>query len=183
LTAPTSSGAAPKLLPVGSEVGFLGNVAIPAELYFVARVPAPIAGMAYPSRLDWELLAAEGVRHVVCLTHDTPPYDCSPVEFHGVVLQDLFARPAGPDDPDAERARVERAASIVADAVRRGEGVAVHCRGGRGRAGTVLGVALVQLGHDPRRIVTYLDALHHARGKDGWPEHPWQAAQVLQCVV
>ncbi len=172
-----------KLLAPAAEVGFLGAVAMPAELYFVTRTPAALVGMAYPSRVDWSLLAEEGVHHVVCLTHDDPPYDASPLLVHGVALQDLFARTAGPDDTAAERERVLRAAGIVVDAVQRGEGVAVHCRGGRGRAGTVLGVALVQLGHDPKRVVDYLDRLHRARSKDGWPEHPWQAELVLKGVV
>jgi hypothetical protein len=171
------------LLAPGAEVGFLGTAAIPAELYFVTRSPIALVGMAYPSRIDWSLLAAEGVHHVVCLTHDDPPYDASPLQVHGIALQDLFARHNGPDDPDRERERVLRAAGIVVEAARRGEGSAVHCRGGRGRAGTVLGVALVQLGHDPKRVVTYLDQLHRARSKDGWPEHPWQADQVLRGVV
>ncbi|HEY3832823.1 MAG TPA: hypothetical protein VGO03_11055, partial [Acidimicrobiia bacterium] len=171
------------LLAPGAEVGFLGSAAMPAELYFVCRSPVALAGMAYPSRIDWSLLAAEGVQHVVCLTHDDPPYDASPLAVHGIALQDLFARHGPPDDPERERARVLRAAGIVVAGAQRGEGSAVHCRGGRGRAGTVLGVALVQLGHDPKRVVSYLDQLHRARSKDGWPEHPWQADTVLKCVV
>ena len=168
-----------KLLPPAAEVGFLGAAAMPAELYFVTRSPVALVGMGYPSRIDWSLLAAEDVRHVVCLTHDEPPYDPAPLQVHGIALQDMFARTGGPDDPVAERERVHRAAAVVVGAVERGEGAAVHCRGGRGRAGTVLGVALVQLGHDPQRVVDYLDRLHRARGKDGWPEHPWQAGVVL----
>jgi hypothetical protein len=171
--------ARPQLLVAGGEVGFLGAAAMPAELYFVTRDPVALVGMAYPSRVDWTLLAEQGVHHVVCLTHDEPPYDAAPLTVYGIALQDMFARTGDPDDPAAERARVVRAAGIVVDAANRGEGVAVHCRGGRGRAGTVLGVALVQLGHDPKAVVAHLDAIHRARGKGGWPEHPWQAQVVL----
>ncbi len=159
-------------------MGFLGDVAIPAELYFVTREPVAIVGMGYPARIDWPLLHAAGVHHVVCLTHDEPLYDAAPLTHTAVALQDLFASPTGPTDPDAELARVRHAADAVVQAVARGDGVAVHCRGGRGRAGTVIGVALVRLGLDANTVVEHLDAVHRARGKGGWPEHEWQAATV-----
>lgn len=170
----------PKLLAPAGEVGFLGDAAIPADLYFVTREPVPIVGMGYPARVEWPLLHAEGVHHVVCLTHDEPLYDASPLAVTAIALEDMYAAPAaGPRDADAELARVRRAADAVVDAVQRGEGIAVHCRGGRGRAGTVIGVALVRLGLDARLVVQHLDAIHRARGKGGWPEHPWQASAVL----
>ena len=83
-----------------------------------------------------------------------------------------------PDDPEHERARVFEAAADVVSHMERGIGVAVHCMGGRGRTGTVLGVALVQLGHEPEAVVAYLDATARARSKLGWPESPWQAEVV-----
>jgi hypothetical protein len=179
--AAASGATRPVLIPPGSEVGFLGDAAIPADLYFVAHQPVEIIGMGFPSRVDWQLLWERGVRHVVCLTHrDATPYDASPLTVHLHGLQDLFARPEGPDDPDRERALVHAAAGAVVDAVLAGEGVAVHCRGGRGRVGTVLGVALVRLGHAPADVVTWFDRLHRMRGKGGWPETPWQAEVVLR---
>jgi protein-tyrosine phosphatase len=54
----------------------------------------------------------------------------------------------------------------------------VHCMGGRGRTGTVIGVALVMLGHDADDTVAYLDRVARARGRRGWPESPWQANVV-----
>jgi protein-tyrosine phosphatase len=59
-----------------------------------------------------------------------------------------------------------------------GIGVAVHCMGGRGRTGTVIGVALVQLGHDPEAVIDYLHELAVGRGRRGWPESQWQADTV-----
>ncbi len=169
-----------QLIAPGTEVGFLGEAAIPADVYFLARAPAPLVGMGFPARIDWTLLFETGVRHVVCLTHDdVAPYDSGPIRTHAIALQDLFCEPGGPTDPLMERELVERAARIVSDALAIDEGVAVHCRGGRGRAGTVLGVALTNLGHRPRDVVDYLDRLHRARGKGGWPESPWQASIVL----
>jgi hypothetical protein len=50
--------------------------------------------------------------------------------------------------------------------------------GGRGRTGTVLGVALVHLGHDPDAVVDHLHRLAIGRGRRGWPESPWQADVV-----
>jgi hypothetical protein len=163
-----------RLIAPASEVRFVGPMAMPAELYFLARQPVALAGMAYPSRVDWNALYEEGLRHVVCLTHDTAPYDPAPLTITTIALQDLYTG-VTPDDPEAERARIRRAATAVVTSLEAGAGVAVHCRGGRGRAGTVLGVALVMLGHEPETVVSYLDRIHTIRGKGGWPESAWQA--------
>jgi len=173
----TSDGPRLRLLPPASEVRFVGPMAMPAELYFLARQPVALAGMAYPSRVDWDALHDEGLRHVVCLTHDEAPYDPAPLTVTAISLQDLYTGVV-PDDPDAEHARIARAANVVVDAITAGDGVAVHCRGGRGRAGTVLGCALAKLGHEPDAIVAYLDRIHRIRGKGGWPESEWQADAV-----
>jgi protein-tyrosine phosphatase len=133
--------------------------------------------MAYPSRVDWNALFDEGLRHVVCLTHDEAPYDPTPLTVTAIALQDLYTGVV-PDDPAAELERIERAATIVVDSLAAGDGVAVHCRGGRGRAGTVLGSALVMLGQDADAAVAYLDRIHTIRGKGGWPESAWQAEAV-----
>src|SRR6476619_2941256 len=106
-------------------------MAMPAELYFLARQPVALAGMAYPSRVDWNALHDEGLRRVVCLTHDEAPYDPAPLAVTAISLQDLYTGVI-PDDPEAELARIVRAATIVVDSLAAGEGVAVHCRGGRG---------------------------------------------------
>ncbi|HEX4492280.1 MAG TPA: hypothetical protein VH914_13810 [Acidimicrobiia bacterium] len=166
-----------RLLPPASEVRFVGPMAMPAELYFLARAPVALAGMAYPARVDWDAMWKEGLRHVVCLTHDAPPYDPAPLSITTIALQDLYTG-VTPDDPQEEVIRVRHAAMAVVDSVRAGNGVVVHCRGGRGRAGTVLGTALVLLGHDPDDAVAYLDRIHTIRGKGGWPESAWQAETV-----
>src|SRR3954454_6379874 len=99
-----------RLVAPGSIVGFLGDLAVPADFYWVAREPVALAGMAYPGRVDWTALAAEGVGHVVCLTHDEPRYDPAPLHWTAVRLDDLYH--AGPPrDPAAERARVFEAAA------------------------------------------------------------------------
>jgi hypothetical protein len=166
-----------RLLAPASEVRFVGPMAMPAELYFVARRPVALAGMAYPSRVDWNALYDEGLRRVVCLTHDEAPYDATPLTVTAIALEDLYTGVV-PNDPAAERTRILRAATIVVESISAGKGVAVHCRGGRGRAGTVLGCALVMLGHEPELVVEHLDRIHTIRGKGGWPESAWQAEVV-----
>ena len=73
---------------------------------------------------------------------------------------------------------VDEAAADVVEHITRGIGVAVHCMGGRGRTGTVLGVALVRLGHEPDTVVDYLHRVAVGRGRRGWPESAWQADTV-----
>jgi protein-tyrosine phosphatase len=50
--------------------------------------------------------------------------------------------------------------------------------GGRGRTGTVIGVALVRIGHAADTTIEHLDRVARARGRRGWPESPWQAEVV-----
>ena len=166
-----------RVLPPGAHTGFLGNLCVPDDLYWIARDPVALAGMSYPGRADWELLHEHGIGHVVCLSHAAPKYDPAPCTITAVRLQDLVSG-GEPNDPKRERALVEDAATEVVARLERGIGVAVHCMGGRGRTGTVIGVALVRLGSDPEAIVEYLDRLARARGRRGWPESPWQASVV-----
>ncbi len=166
-----------RLLPVGAHTGFLGALCVPDDLYWVSRTPVALAGMSYPGRADWSLLASEGIGHVVCLTHDVVPYDTTPSTVTAFKLQDLVSGNA-PAAPERERELVIAAADDVVDHIQRGVGVAVHCMGGRGRTGTVIGVALVQLGHDPQAVIDYLHRLAVGRGRRGWPESEWQSDVV-----
>ena len=166
-----------RVLPPGAHTGFLGNLCVPDDLYWIAREPVVLVGMSYPGRADWSQLYEHGIGHVVCLSSATPAYDPAPCTVSAVRLQDLVSG-GDPNDPDRERALVETAAADVVDHLERGVGVAVHCMGGRGRTGVVIGVALVALGHEPDATVGYLDRVAKARGRRGWPESPWQSEVV-----
>jgi hypothetical protein len=170
-----------RLLPVGAHTGFLGNLCVPDDLYWVSRTPVALAGMSYPGRADWSLLATEGIGHVVCLTHDAAPYDATPLTVTSFRLQDLVSG-GQPAEPERERAVAFGAAADVVAHIAAGTGVAVHCMGGRGRTGTVIGVALVQLGHEPDAVVDYLHRLAVGRGRRGWPESPWQSEVVRSAI-
>lgn len=166
-------------LPPGAGTGFLGELCVPDDLYWIARAPVALAGMSYPGRADWTLLHEHGIGHVVCLTDDVPRYDASPCTVAAYRLQDLVSG-GPPADDEHERATVHRAAADVVAHIEAGQGVAVHCMGGRGRTGTVIGVALVLLGHEPDAVCDYLHRVAVGRGRRGWPESPWQADVVRQ---
>jgi hypothetical protein len=58
-----------------------------------------------------------------------------------------------------------------------GLGVVVHCMGGRGRDRN--GARMwycANLGSRQQRQSVFLDRVHKARGKPGWPESPWQSS-------
>jgi len=167
-----------RLLPPGAYTGeWIGDLCVPDDLYWIARQPVALAGMSYPGRADWHLLHSHGIGHVMCLTHDVAPYDAAPCSVTALRLQDL-ASGGAPARTESEEALVRRAADDVAAHLARGIGVAVHCMGGRGRTGTVVGVALVRLGHAPGDVVEYLHSTAVARGRRGWPESPWQEGLV-----
>lgn len=160
-------------------IPFLG-LDVPRQFYRVIQSPAPLAGMTLPpSDTPWDRLHEFGFRHVVaCLCSDRPVYDPSPLEWLVTVeLCDLAEVPL-PEDPVAE----ERANRIISRAIlarlNAGEGVIVHCAGGRGRTGTVLGCVLRGLGYSATEVAAFLGAVHRIRGKGGWPEADWQREVV-----
>ena len=167
-----------RLLPPGAYTGdWIGDLCVPDDFYWIARQPVALAGMSFPGRADWALLHAHGIGHIVCLTHETAPYDASPCTVTAIRLQDLVDGRA-PREPESERALIECAADDVLQHLDAGIGVAVHCMGGRGRTGTVIGVALARLGFDREELVAHLSRVAVARGRRGWPESEWQADMV-----
>ena len=167
----------PVLLPPGARPGFIGPLSVPGDLWWVCAEPTPLAGMAYPRAGVWDTLAARGFRHVVDLTRDTAKYDATPLTSHASHLSDLIGR-RHPPDAERDEARIRVAGALVAELWTAGEGVIVHCHGGRGRTGSVIGTALVLLGHEPESVVDWLHRVQRTRGRRGWPEQRWQAEVV-----
>jgi len=157
----------------------LPGLAVPYDFYWVVQHPAPLAGMPYPSaQTPWHDLAAAGFRHIICLEGHGPAYDPSPLTVsRRTSLQDLYGGNV-PRDPEQEESLIHEAAHAVVSKLQAGEGVIVHCAGGTGRTGTVLGCVLRVLGVAAVQVITYLDHLHQARGRSGWPESEWQSQVV-----
>ena len=169
----------PVLLPPGARPGFIATLAVPGDFWWVCEAPTPLAGMGYPRAGVWDTLAERGFRHVIDLTRDTSKYDPTPLQSHPSRLSDLIAR-RQPKDPERDEARIRVAAAQTAEWWSAGEGVVVHCHGGRGRTGSVIGSALVLLGHDPHTVIDWLHRVQRTRGRRGWPEQPWQAEVVYR---
>ena len=151
----------------------------PRQFYWVMQQPAPLAGMAYPGpATPWQAITAAGFRQVVCLAGDAPGYDPGPLQrLYTANLEDLFhGKP--PQDPEREAGLIREAVGAVFPRLQSGEGVIVHCAGGTGRTGTLVGCILRRLGLPAWQVLDYLNELHQARGKPGWPESAWQAWMV-----
>lgn len=151
----------------------IGGVAVPVEVYWVLELLTPLAGMKCPRQsFPWESLKKAGFSKVVSLHPGR--YEPAPLELcFSEGLEDLV-HGGPPADPRAERVKIQRAVHATVSAWRSRQGVVVHCVGGRGRTGTVLGCVLRELGVQAAEVIDFLDRVHKARGKPGWPESSWQ---------
>ena len=152
---------------------------IPHDFYCITDVPAPLAGMCKPDgNTDWKGMARAGFKYVMNLVRDSaPPYDPSPLKFlcDSVELDNLNSDYQDPMDPEEEEKIIKRIVNTTIQKLDAKEGVVVHCWGGRGRTGTVLGCILKKIGYDSGMIKEYLRKLNVQRGNGGWPESPWQS--------
>jgi hypothetical protein len=153
------------------------GIEVPKELYWVLEVPAPLAGMQYPRpSFPWATLYQAGFNHLVSL--QPGPFDPAPLSIlFRELLQDLVSG-GPPRNEDEETSKIARAVKATVGALRTGQGVVVHCVGGRGRTGTVLGCVLREFGIGADDAIAFLDQAHKSRGKVGWPESSWQAVLV-----
>ncbi len=152
---------------------------IPMDFYYVLRDPL-LAGMRMPFTFDpWQTIYEHGFRWVVSLHPGA--YDPHPLKIGcEKPLEDLLGNRT-PSNPVQEKILLRQAVDFTVEALERNEGVVVHCMGGRGRTGTVLGCALKRMGYaggDSAKIIGYLDRIHKDRGRSGWPESHWQSNAV-----
>jgi protein-tyrosine phosphatase len=173
-------GTCPPLLDV-SDMPRVPGLRVPEQFYTVALDPAPIAGMPWPSRsTPWSELGALSFCHVICLADSKPSYPlCHLQMVHATELEDLAAG-GSPSNPTREEGLIRRAVRIAVGKIRLHQGIVIHCAGGTGRTGTVIGCVLRELGCDAPRVLAYLDALNKERGRPGWPEAPWQGELVVR---
>jgi hypothetical protein len=157
----------------------IAGLETPRDFYQVITQPAPLAGMPYPDeRTPWREFARLGFRKVICLAREHPEYDPAPLRIlKALELQDLFGG-RSPADPAREQALAAEAVAAGLEWLRAGQGVIVHCAGGTGRSGTVIGGMLCALGLPSEQVIAYLERLTQARRGYSWPESPWQAEQV-----
>jgi len=138
----------------------------------------PLVAMQQPSRgTRWDELKDLGIRHVLRLSEESQPYDPSPLQMLGMVIMEDQYEEEKPTDAVQEELRLIEAVSLLRDGLRHG-GVAVHCVGGRGRTGTVIGAFLRTLGVPHATILEQLNRAYQDAGRPGWPESPWQGEVV-----
>jgi protein-tyrosine phosphatase len=137
----------------------------PEAFYLVMRGPVPLAGMSRPkSSTPWSEIYQLGLRKLICLTENQPDYSPEPLSIAGhFPLEDLY-HGGMPADPQHEMELVSRAAGLAISLIKQKVGVVVHCEGGTGRTGTVIGCVLKGLGYNSSTILLYLDQLNHLRG-------------------
>lgn len=160
----------PKNMPHFSRIN------MPRNFYVVLTTPAPLAGMPYPSdQTPWKTFYDSGFSHVVCLADADPVYKPYPLTFlYSAELEDLY-HGGSPKDPRREARLIRVATALVIENISRGKGTIIHCAGGTGRTGTIIGCVLKALRFSANDIINYLDNLNRVRGKRGWPESVWQS--------
>jgi hypothetical protein len=149
-------------------------------LHFVLKLPGlgPIGAARYPQAVtDWNRLASIGFRWVICACSEDPGYDPSPLNFlTKIELTDLSGA-SQPDHPRTEFNQILFSARTALTKLKE-EGVLIHCEGGRGRTGTIIGVILRLFGYEPTEITAFLKNAYLIAGRSGWPEKPWQSEVI-----
>jgi hypothetical protein len=153
-------------------------------LHFVLRLEkhGTLGAARWPGLdMDWRRMSTIGFRWVICACSEDPGYDPFPLRFPARIgLSDLSAK-VQPDNPGAE---FEQIAAIVSNAFSKLKegGILVHCVGGRGRSGAIIGAILRHCGYSATEVIDFLDAAYRDAGREqGWPESPWQS-QVIERV-
>lgn len=135
--------------------------------------------MSYPAPgMPWRQLYAQEFRNVVCLCGERVQYSPAPLRMLRMVEMEDLHHGNEPRYPARNEKLVREAVDVINEKLAKGEGVAVHCVGGTGRTGTVIGCVLRSRGYASEEIIAHLDEVNKLRGRRGWPEAPWQAEMV-----
>ncbi|WP_410509549.1 hypothetical protein RSJ42_04840 [Methanosarcina hadiensis] len=161
------------------EMPSIEGIRIPLNFYVVLNEPVPLAGMFRPGKsTPWEKIGEAGFSNVACLSSSEVFYDPYPLKvLFSVELEDLY-HGYDPENPKREERLIRQAAAVIRNRMDEGEGIVVHCMGGIGRTGTVLGCVLKDLGFSAKEVLNYLDEINMLRGSGGWPETEWQEEMV-----
>ncbi len=159
----------------------------PYKPYRVLGGKAPLFGMPHPSvaRGEGDLLFAALYKAGVRLVIDLVNHDSYPAYAHADMDRKCFpVTDRGPIN-DQEQVVLQQAVNEACKVLNKGHGVVIHCHGGTGRTGTVIGCILSRLKKGSGdEIVAWLDKLNKARGKNnGWPEARVQGDLVKACYV
>lgn len=138
----------------------------------------PLVAMRQPDAATrWNELHELGIALVLRLSQESQPYDPAPLRMLGMIpLEDQYEEEM-PTAPDFEEQQVNRAVNLLRSGLQQ-EGVTIHCVGGRGRTGTVIGGFLHSLGFPCDEIRGLLDRSYQEAGRPGWPESPWQGEVI-----
>jgi protein-tyrosine phosphatase len=122
-----------------------GSWILPGQVLACAR---PITGRA------WATFAAAEIRVIVNL--QSRPHQQDRLAKQGLIEVHLPTRDFSPPS----LALLHHGVTAIEEALARGQRVAVHCRGGRGRSGTLLACLLVARGASPAEALV---RVRHAR--------------------
>jgi len=166
--------------PSKNEINQPSYILKPSEIYGIKVHDQILAGMANPIQADnslWESLYEKGIQNVVCLLTDKPLYNPEPLKILASVrLEDLYGG-VKPSDEPKEKLKIRGVVGRITKAIKSGESVVIHCEGGTGRTGTVIGCVLREIGYDFEAVLNTMTEINRLRGRsdNGWPESDWQS--------